>query len=222
MRVPFIERPTHPDYEYNAAQTAIWNLCLALKPRYILDIGTMGGTSAQLAAEYLERHQDGQGHVVTLDVVRPIKPLSHPLITPVRVWPYTTHGLVQYPWCEVDKLRPGWEQHIATSLEDNTAMALAALRAAGGKRFDMAYVDGDHSEIGLWFDLQMVRQLTRRPHYALLDDVYMPGVPAGRLYQGRLVHQYGHYDFDGDGWETFKETRPQVWGMPRMALVWTK
>ena len=96
------------------------------------------------------------------------------------------------------------------------------IRAAGGERFDLAYVDGDHSEIGLWFDLQMVKQLTRPPHYAILDDVYMPDVPAGRLYEGRLRYQYGHYDFDSDGWEDFVESRPHVWGMPRMALIWER
>jgi len=222
MIVPYLERPSHPEYEFNAAQTALWNLCLVLKPRYILDIGTMGGTSALLAATYLEQYQDGQGHVVTLDVVPPIKPLSHPLITALQVWPYTTHGLLQYPWDEEVSLRPDWEAHIPTSQDENAAMAWKALLDKGGERFDLAYVDGDHSELGIWFDLQMIKRLVCPPHYALLDDVYMPDVPAGRVYKGRLQYQYNHYDFDGDGWENFVETRPNVWGMPRMALIWER
>jgi len=223
MIVPYYMRPEHPDYQYNAAQTALWNLCLELEPRYILDIGTSGGTSALLAARYLEMFQGSEGHVVTLDVVAPRVPLDYPLITPLQVWPYGTHGLGQYGYWEgAMTLRSDWEAHIATALDDNAEMAWEALQSVGGKAFDFAYVDGDHSEIGLLFDLQLVKRLTRPPHYALLDDVYMPKVPAGKLYRGRLQYEYEHYDFDDDGWSQFEETCPDVWGMPRMALVWEK
>lgn len=220
--VPYIERPEHPEYQYNSCQTALWNLCLKLKPRYILDIGTMGGTSAQLAARYIEEHQGGIGRVVTLDVVKPIKPIDNPLITQVQVYPYTTHGLEQYTWVEEAGLRKDWKKHLPTAMADNWAEVNSALKDAGAHRFDLAYVDGDHSEIGLWFDLAMVHLLVKYPCYALLDDVYMNGVPAGRLYRGLLSHLFNHYDFDGDGWENFKETRPGILGMPRMALIWDK
>ena len=230
MIVPYAEVPTHTDENlrvvesayYNCAQQAIWNLCLVLKPRFILDIGTMGGTSALLAAQYLEKYQDG-GHVVTADVVttKMAAEWEHPLVTKLLVSPHSRAGLQQYPWARMLLQQDGWE-NMPRSVDVNSEIVLGALKAAGGELFDFAYVDGDHSMVGIWRDLQIVQRVTRWPHYALLDDVYMPGVPAGVLYRELLVHQYEHYDFEGDGWERFKETRKGIWGMPRMALIWEK
>lgn len=221
MIVPYVETPVHADYLYNCAQQALWNLCLVLRPRWILDIGTMGGTSALLAAQYLERNGLG-GQVVTADVVMGKATFEHPLVTRLQVYPHSLSGLQQYPWVMCTKMMPDYPEHLDDSASVNAAMMLEALTAAGGKLFDLAYVDGDHSELGILRDLEIVKRVTWWPHYALLDDVYMPGVPAEELYRESLVHQYDHYDFEGDGWETFKEPRPNVWGMPRMALVWEK
>ena len=228
MIVPYAEVPTHTDENlrvvesayYNCAQQAIWNLCLVLKPRFVLDIGTMGGTSALLAAQYLEKYQDG-GHVVTADVVttKMAAEWEHPLVTKLLVYPHSNKGLQQYPWARDNQ---ALKQPSPDSARLNAEIMIQALEAAGGDRFDLAYVDGDHSMVGIWRDLQIVQRVTRWPHYALLDDVYMPGVPAGVLYRGLLIHQYEHYDFEGDGWETFRETRKGIWGMPRMALIWEK
>ena len=231
MIVPYTEVPIHTDENlrevksayFNCAQQALWNLCLVLKPRYILDIGTMGGTSALLAAQYLEKNAP-DGHVVTADVVTTKKAgaWEHPLVTKVLVSPHSRKGLLQYPWAKGMLSQPdGWE-NLPNSVSVNTELVMSALKAAGGWIFDFAYVDGDHSVTGVLRDLEIVRHVTRWPHYALLDDVYMPGVPAGELYREDLVHRYEHYDFEGDGWETFKETRRHVWGMPRMALIWEK
>lgn len=231
MIVPYAEVPTHADSEvrdvkspyYNCAQQALWNLCLVLKPRYVLDIGTMGGTSALLAAQYLECNAP-DGHVVTVDVVQTKKAASweYPLVTKVLAVPHSFKGLQQYPWVKVGLLREDARDMMPHSVEVNTKLVLEALEAAGGKLFDFAYVDGDHSAEGVLRDLEIVRRVTRFPHYALLDDVYMPEVPASELYQERLIHEYEHYDFDGDGWESFVEPRPNVLGMPRMALIWEK
>ena len=228
MIVPYTEVPTHTDENlrevksayFNCAQQALWNLCLVLKPRYILDIGTMGGTSALLAAQYLEKNAP-DGHVVTADVVTTKKAgaWEHPLVTKVLVYPHSRKGLRQYPWARGNQ---SLKHSSRDSARLNAEIMIQALEAAGGDRFDLAYVDGDHSKVGLLRDLEIVKRITAPPHYALLDDVYMPGVPAGELYREDLVHRYEHYDFEGDGWETFKETRRHVWGMPRMALIWEK
>ena len=223
MIVPYAETPTHAEYLYNCAQQALWNLCRALKAQYILDIGTMDGTSALLAAHYLEHYEPG-GHVVTVDVVTTTIAATweHPLVTKVLVYPHSLSGLQQYPWDKHALLRDDFREHLEDSTDVNTEIIQDALTAAGGELFDCAYVDGDHSEVGILRDIEIIKRLVRWPHYSLLDDVYMPGVPAGGLYQETLIHQYEHYDFEGDGWETFVEPRPNIWGMPRMALIWEK
>jgi len=180
----------------------------------------MGGTTALLAAEYLDRYQGPFGYVVTADVVEPIEAFSHRKIAKAQVWPHSWEGLLQYPWCKAEKLRAGWQEHLATSAADNAALLLEALRPPADALFDLAYVDGDHSEVGLARDLEIVEAVTRPPHFALLDDVHVPGVPAGELYRREIVNEWRHYDFEGDGWENFREARRNVRGMPRMALVW--
>ena len=234
MIVPYAEIPSHADYEpkwshvtktsiYNCSHQAIWNLALVLKPKYMLDIGTWEGTSAMLMAHYLDDYEPA-GHVVTVDVQTQtaFHERTHPLITQVQAYPHTMVGIREYPWAKPDVMRPDYERGMTDSVVLNTQLILDALSAAGGDLFDFVYIDGDHSDIGLLRDLEIAKLTTRPPHYALLDDVFRPGVSAEKLYLEKLVHEYAHYDFDGDGWENFVESRGHVLGMPRMALVWEK
>ncbi len=223
MKVPFLESPTHPDYRHNCSGVALWNLCLMLKPTYVVELGTWQGTSAMLVAKYLEKHRDGQGAIVTADVVTHLFVEEHPLVEKVQVYPHTEHGLEQAPWATERFRRSDWKRGLDDSVTLNTELILKALRARGGQLFDLAYVDGDHSEEGLLRDLEIVKQVTAPPHYALLDDVYR-NYPAAKLYQEQLRDLYNHYDFDDGGWEaweTWLEPRPAVCTMPRMALVWS-
>ena len=221
MKVPLIETPTHPDYLFNCAQMALWNLCLVLKPTYAVEFGTWQGTSAMLVADYLEKHQNGQGAIVTADVAMHLFVDEHPLVEKVQVYPHTEQGLKRSSWAAERFRRSDWKRGLDDSVALNTELVLEALRARGGQLFDLAYVDGDHSEEGLLRDLEIVKQVTVPPHYALLDDVYQ-NCPAAKLYQEQLRALYGHYDFDDGGWETWQESYPTVCGMPRMALVWSK
>ena len=232
--IPYTEVPSHKDYEpewnhvtdrsvYNCSQQAIWNTALVLKPRYLLDIGTWEGTSAMLMAHYLDDYEPA-GHVVTVDVQTQtaFHERTHPLITQVQAYPHTLAGLDEYPWARAGAFLPDYERGLTDSVALNTALILEALRAAGGELFDFVYIDGDHSGVGLLRDLEIVKQITRHPHYALLDDVWLTNREAASVYQNRLIHEYAHYDFTDAGWENFVESRGDVRGMPRMALVWEK
>ena len=232
MRIPYAEVPSHADYEpeyrkvkstiYNCSQQAIWNICLVLKPKYILDIGTWGGSSAMLAAHYLDDYAP-DGHVVTVDVQTHTgqRVGDHPLVSQVWAYPHTLEGLEPYPWAMKKRLRPDFEQYISQSVRLNIALILSSLAIAGGELFDFAYVDGDHTRVGVRRDLEIVKQVTKPPHYALLDDVYS-WMGCAKEYRDAIQHEYNQYDFEGDGWENFVEPRLDVLGLPRCALVWEK
>ena len=233
MIVPYAEIPTHAGYEpeyrhvkssiYNCSQQALWNLWLILKPKYILDIGTWGGSSAMLAAHYLDDCAP-DGHVVTVDVQTKTgqRVGEHPLVTQVWAYPHTLLGLQPYPWASKDRLRLDYEQYITQSVRLNTALIQSALAIAGGELFDCAYIDGDHSRVGVRRDLAIVKAVTKPPHYALVDDAYSNWMGCAKEYRDAIRYEYNHYDFEEDGWENFVEPRPGVLGLPRCALVWEK
>ena len=165
---------------------------LELRPRHILEIGTWKGTTAVICARAQEEAGIEDGLVVTADIIwremaAEFLELEGERIVRVQVYPHTRQAINDYN-AEVGLL-PDWEEHLDNSLEVNEALIRGAMAEADVTAFDFAFVDGDHTALGLLRDLELVQRLTRIPHYALLDDVG-GGLPSADVYRDYLRWAY--------------------------------
>ena len=96
---------------------------------------------------------------------------------------------------------PDFDVHLHGSVEANCEILREELSKIGADAFDFCFVDGDHQRTSFLRDLEIVRILSRPPHYALLDDTKDEIHECAFVYQEKLVDEVNHYDF-GD-WPIF-------------------
>jgi len=179
-------------------RTALYNTLLELEPTLCLEIGT--GTDANTArvfARYLQEHKPYWGMLVTCDVyIHKRFPLDR--VRQIVVCPHDTEMLARYHRKsdkQVATMLEDWQDLAADSVSVNVAILQEQLKQLGRSAFDFAFVDGDHSQFGLWKDLRIVEAVTTWPHYALLDDVLLTTHESGQFYQDTLKLQYETYEF---------------------------
>lgn len=211
MKIPMTERLS-PDIrvpkgprkgEHRFYKTALLNTLIHLYPRHCLEIGTWRGGSAKIFERYFDEHRP-DGTLVTADIRR-YKDVASDRVHQVLVYPHDLGVFQLHRSVKEEHLIPGWRYHLASSVEDNAAIVLRGIMAPA---FDFVFVDGDHRH--LLKDLEIVKLVTKSPHYALLDDTQTGIWDCGRVYHDDVKHRYGHYDFDD--WPIFTGT----------SLIWEK
>ena len=124
----------------------LYALVFALAPDRVLEIGTFKGGSARIVSAALNDLGRG-GRLVTID-------------------PFPE--LIEIDWSSV--------AHNAQSVKGYFPRDFQRSSALRDLRFDLVFVDGDHSHEGLLADLRYLPRILRRDSYVLLHDASHPEV----------------------------------------------
>jgi predicted O-methyltransferase YrrM len=148
---------------------AIYYLASHFKPRSVLEIGTHIGASTIYLASGL-RHFGG--HLTTVDIVDVNAPDG----------PWKRLALARSPSDTLSRLGLG---------ETVTFQARAATEALGGsKRYDLIFLDGDHSALAVYREISAALKLLNDGGLILLHDFYPdlnPITPDGNVIEGPSV-----------------------------------
>jgi len=189
-------------------KTALLNTLIALRPKVCLEIGTYLGGTTKIFERYFENYRP-DGILITADIKRYIDLSNHKRVRQVLVYPHIKNIEMYHPISEEDML-PNAKAVMSDSVTANVEILLAELRAIGEQAFDFAFVDGNHTEVSLLKDLEIVKHTSHHPHYALLDDTKEALHETYCTYHEKIQIQYNHYDFED--WPMFVGT----------SLIWSK
>jgi predicted O-methyltransferase YrrM len=78
-------------------------------------------------------------------------------------------------------LREAGTDELVEVIEEESQLALPRL-VAGGREFDLAFVDGDHRFEGVFLDLYFTTRLVRPGGVVVVDDMWMPAVRTAVAY----------------------------------------
>jgi predicted O-methyltransferase YrrM len=137
---------------------AIHALTLALQPERMLEVGTHIGASTLYVARALARGGP-RGHVVTVDIV-------------------DVNDAVRGPWKTLGLSRPPRDLARELSCDDRiTFIAQPAQEylAATSERFDLIFLDGDHSPRAVYNEVAAALRVLRPGGVILLHDYYPGG-----------------------------------------------
>jgi predicted O-methyltransferase YrrM len=124
-----------------------------VKARHVLEVGLGSGLSTLfLCEDIVRRGAWTPGDVVSID------PFQHDIDDAGRV-----------------NLRDGGVEVLVEVRETPSQLALPDL-CRSGRRFDLAFIDGDHLFDGTFVDLYFVDQLLLDNSVVIVDDVYLPAV----------------------------------------------
>lgn len=209
MRIAIVEElqadiriPKGPhEGELRYYKTALLNTLIHLRPRLCLEIGTWRGGSAKVFRYYFNKYCP-TGHLVTADIKR-YENITSKHVTQVRVYPHTLDIFALHKKVAEDDLLPNWRRNVERSVEANANMVLSPISK---KKFDFAFVDGDHWN--LLKDVEIVKRVVKPPGYALLDDTTAFVWPCSWVYQDEIKPHFNTYDFED--WRMF----------PGTSLIW--
>jgi len=148
---------------------AIHYLVSHLKPHSVLEIGTNIGASTVYFACAL--HHVG-GNLTTADIVDVNAPDG----------PWRDAGLSATPAAIVSRLGLG------QTVTFRTASAAEALQTS--ERFDLVFLDGDHSKLAVYREISAALRILNPNGLILLHDFYpglKPRTPGGRMIEGPFV-----------------------------------
>jgi len=208
MKIPLVERlppdvriPLGPRKgERRYYKTALLNTLIHLRPRACLEIGTWRGGSAKIFRRYFEQYRP-DGFLITADIKQYVT-IKDKRVYQTRVYPHTLKILQLHKSVKEADLLPDWRDKVDVSVKANIAILRIALNAFRAKRFDFAFVDGDHWN--LLKDVDIVSRVTKRPRYMLLDDTTAHVWDCSQVYFDEIKPNWGTYDFDG--WDIFTGT----------------
>jgi predicted O-methyltransferase YrrM len=145
---------------------AIYYLASHFKPRSVLEIGTHIGASTTYLASALNYFG---GHLTTVDVVDANAPNG----------PWNELGLAGPPSATLSSL--GLAQTVTFRVEP------AATALQRGERFDLIFLDGDHSALAVYREISHALRLLNPKGLILLHDFYpdlKPLTPDGNVIAG--------------------------------------
>jgi predicted O-methyltransferase YrrM len=138
-------------YNGGVARTFVYLLIRSLRVKSVLEIGTYLAGTTEVIARAL--WANGGGHVDTVD------PSGYPHITAALAeWPEDLRALCTF--------------HNVNSM---------TFFHGPPRRYDLAFVDGDHDHEVALFDIQRSAALLNRGGHLLVDDAEQPGVRAAAL-----------------------------------------
>jgi predicted O-methyltransferase YrrM len=110
-------------------------------------------------------------------------------------------------------LREAGVNELVEVIQEESQLALPRL-VAGGRRFDFAFVDGDHRFEGVFLDLYFMTRLVRPGGLVVVDDTWMPAVRLALAYVERNLGAVLLPDAIPDGFR-WRRRRPLERGVPR-------
>jgi hypothetical protein len=188
-------------------KTALLNTLIKLKPKICLEIGTHLGRTTEIFDYYFKKYQP-EGILITVDI-RKYVDLKNNRIKQVLVYPHVAN-IAQYHDVAPNQMLADYKDHFNDSVKANCEILKRELKKIGAKVFDFSFVDGDHQRTSFLRDLEIVKRLSRPPHYALLDDTKDKEHESAFIYQKELIDKFNHYDFED--WPIFIG----------MSLIWDK
>lgn len=183
-----------------AYKNALYNVLLELRPSVILEIGAYYGGTTRLIQDYLSEYCP-TGRCISIDIKKYTDLSDCPNISSLIVHPYIP---ASSRWHDVV------DSDILPCVEDSVAANIVIIRAEldrlGLDSFDMAWLDGDHSFPSVTADFIICNQLTKSPHYVLIDDVVNCGDGHNSVeYYNNLIETRPDLEFynfsSSDGWD---------------------
>jgi hypothetical protein len=200
--IPLVELFAGPDrvirkgrYEGTGCyyRTALLNALVRIRPRVCLEIGTYKGVTSRVFEHYFSKYEP-KGVLITTDIRR-YADISSDRVRQVIVYPHVAN-ITHFHDVTREQMLPDADAHVNDSLEANCAILRSEMKKIGAGVFDFSFVDGDHQRTSFLRDLEIVRALSRPPHYALLDDTKDETHECATIYQEELINRVSHYDFD--------------------------
>tara|TARA_B100000686_G_scaffold351101_1_gene448900 strand:+ start:2419 stop:3168 length:750 start_codon:yes stop_codon:yes gene_type:complete len=155
-------------------KTALLNTLIELKPLICLEIGTHYGGTTKVFQHYFEKYQP-DGKLITTDIKYFIDYPASPNIKQVIIKPYSEDS---------------------DSIESSLTILKRELENINHQKFDFTYIDGDHKETSFLKDIRLHKLLSKKPHYALLDDTKDEAHESCFAYKNKIINDYNHYEFD--------------------------
>ncbi len=181
---------TLPDNKLSFHLDSLYSTLIELKPKYCLEIGTNYGNSTRVFQDYFNEYMP-DGRLITLDIklyadlseLKNVTPLIvHPYDDSVTKWHVVTEG----------ELLPGFKEW------DRALIKNIGLVQTTGLEFDFVFIDGDHFRQSLLNDIELSLQVTKAPHYMLIDDTDDPRHDSAKVFYDELVpsQEWETYDFN--------------------------
>ena len=149
----------HREYRNALYQTLVY-----FKPEYCLEIGTNYGATARVFQTYFDEYMP-KGCCITLDIK-----MYHQLNLK------NVNQVIVHPW--IDNI---WDYHSGNNSElrqdvmKNKDIVELAMQSLGINRFDLFFIDGDHTEPSVRADWEMCTNLSSKPPAIIvLDDTDEP------------------------------------------------
>jgi predicted O-methyltransferase YrrM len=141
---------------------ALYQLVAYRRPRRVLEIGTYGGVSTLYFATAARRFSPDGAKVTSVDIV-------------------DVNG-ASGPWKYIGLYRPPVENAALLELGDTLEFRVASSEdylASSRERFDLIFLDGDHSPAVVYRELSLAFPLLAPGGVVLLHDYYPDGRPFG-------------------------------------------
>ncbi len=206
--IEIVDQRTDLDCCVRLYRRAIYNILLALKPKYCLEIGTHLYQTSKVFSRYLQEHQP-EGKLITTDIGefnRDKEP--PPRVYPLMVYPYTRD--VQEIHGGLKVFREDWkslfDEELADPLIENESIIEEEMERVEipkictdiydskqklhtiihARYFEFVFVDGDHREFAIKQDLDLAKRFTTDGGYILIDDIEDRGHEQYNYYQNYL------------------------------------
>lgn len=168
--IPLIDHRTDQDVCDRYYRRAIYNTLLELKPKHCLEIGTyLFQTSAVFSRYFQENNKEGV--LITADISVWDRKENPPNVYPIMFYPYVENPSLEHKGIKIFKSDYKEIFKSDLSLESNIYILMAAMQDHNIKKFDLTFVDGDHTRISFLNDLYIAKLVTKKEGYILIDDI---------------------------------------------------
>jgi len=174
-------------------KTALLNTLIKLKPKVCLEIGTHYGGTAGVFEYYFEKYKR-DGVLITADIKK-YADIENKFVKQVIVYPHIKN-IEKFHQVNKEELLVLSPNESADSVKENIKILKKELEKVDEKLFDFAFVDGDHQRKSFLADISIALQLTKYPHYILLDDTKDEIHESAFVYHNEIIKKFNHYDFE--------------------------
>jgi len=193
---------------------ALYSTLIQIKPKYCIEIGThKGDNSTKVFQEYFDNYCN-EGLLITLDIV-PCSNLNYKNVKQVLVYPHhqniTTTCGANGKWFAERDLKNDYRRMINKTVSENINIVKKEMEKNKIDFFDFAFIDGDHEIESIKNDMKICKDLTRFPHYTIIDDTKEEIHPCCHYYQEVIKNDSDMTCYDFDDWNVFVGASLVMW-----------
>lgn len=199
MNIPIVEWTPMPDRVIRWVgcekpapswyKMGLLNALIHFRPKECLEIGTNTGGTVRVFEHYFSNYMP-DGHLVTVDIVKHGH-FESKWTNPLLVYPYSADEVAISSNAARKPALADWPGHVASAYDENKA----AIEKAHPDKFDFAYIDGDHSLLGVSNDWRMVKKMAIP--VAVFDDIHYAPVAVPEFYLDVVCKETReHYEFE--------------------------